>query len=102
MPPPTPIDLLKQTPLYEISLKDLAEILIKHFGVHEGIYDVGFKLNIAVGQVGTESGNPAPGAVMSIAGIGLSRSATSGLTTVDASVVNPTIAKTPPKKRTKA
>lgn len=73
----------------EISLRDLAEILVKHFDFHEGLYDVGVKFNIAVGQVGTTPTSVAPGAVISIGGIGISRVPQSGPGTVDAAEVNP-------------
>lgn len=73
----------------EVSLRDLAEILVKHFDFHEGLYDVGVEFNIAVGKVGTAPASVAPGAVISIGGVGISRVLKSGPGTVDAAEVNP-------------
>lgn len=73
----------------EISLKALAEILIKHFDYHEGLYDVGIQFNIAIGQVGATPTSVAPGAVISIGGVGISKAPQLGPSTVDAAQVNP-------------
>lgn len=73
----------------EVSLKDLAEILIKHFGFHEGIYDVGVQFNFVVGQVGVTPTTIAPGALISVVGVGISKVLQQGLGSVDASQVNP-------------
>lgn len=72
-----------------ISLIELAKILIKHYGFHEGFYEVGFQFNIAVGSVGPDPTLAAPGAVMTVGGIGLSRCPPSSPLAVDASIVNP-------------
>ena len=80
-----------------IPLKDLAAILIKHYGFHEGFYEVGVQFNIAVGSVGPDPTQIAPGAVMTIGGIGLSRCAATSPLGVDASDVNPALPATPKK-----
>jgi hypothetical protein len=72
-----------------IPLKDLATILIKHYGYHEGFYEVGVQFNIAIGAVGPVPTQVAPGAVLTVGGIGLSRCLESSPLGVDASVVNP-------------
>lgn len=72
-----------------IPLKELAEILIKHYGFHEGLYEVGVQFNIAVGAVGPDPTQVAPGAVVTVAGIGLSRCPESSPLGVDAALVNP-------------
>lgn len=72
-----------------IPLKDLAMILIKHYGYHEGFYEVGVQFNIAVGSVGPDPSLIAPGAVLTVGGIGLSRCPESSPLGVDASIVNP-------------
>lgn len=71
-----------------IPLRDLTTILIKHYGYHEGFYEVGVQFNIAIGVVGPDPANVAPGAVLTVGGIGLSRCPETSLLGVDASVVN--------------
>ena len=72
-----------------IPLKDLAEILIRHYGFHDGFYEIGIQFNIAVGSVGPDATSVAPGAVLAVAGVGLSRCPATSPMAVDASVVNP-------------
>lgn len=88
-----------------IPLRDLAEILIKHYGYHDGFYEVGVQFNISVGPIGSAGPDltqVAPGAVMTVGGIGLSRCTPSSPLGVDASVVNPAAiepAKKPVRKK---
>ena len=72
-----------------IPLKELATILIRHYGFHEGFYEVGIQFNIAVGSVGPDAAQIAPGAVLTVGGIGLSRCPESSPLGVNAAVVNP-------------
>lgn len=74
-----------------IPLKELATILIKHYGYHEGIYEVGIQFNVAVGSVGPDADHVAPGAVFTVAGVGLSRCPEDSLLGVDAAAVNPAV-----------
>jgi hypothetical protein len=74
-----------------IPLKELATILIKHYGYHEGTYEIGIQFNVAVGSVGPDPEHVAPGAVFTVAGIGLSRCADGNLLGVDAATVNPSL-----------
>lgn len=73
----------------EVSLKDLAKILVKHFDYHEGLYDIGIQFTIAAGQVGTPPNDVAPGLVITIAGVGISKVPQLGPASVDAAEVNP-------------
>lgn len=85
-----------------IPLKELAAILIRHYGYHEGFYEVGVQFNIAVGSVGPDQTLVAPGAVVTVGGIGLSQCPESSPLGVDASVVNPVTAvevKKPARKK---
>ncbi|MGZ5055194.1 MAG: hypothetical protein ACXWAT_09665 [Methylobacter sp.] len=72
-----------------LSLKELGEVLIKHYGIHEGIYDLVLEFQIGVGQVGPTPEVQFPGAMVSVSRIGLTQATTIGQTTVDASIVNP-------------
>lgn len=72
-----------------IPLKELAAILIRHYGFHEGFYEVGVQFNIAIGTVGPDPTQVAPGAVVTVGGIGLSKCPESSPLGVDAALVNP-------------
>lgn len=67
-------------------------MLVKHFGLHEGIYDLAVELRLAVGQVGTRE-DSLPGAIVGVSAIGLQKTEKAGPHTVDAAKVNPTIKK---------
>ncbi|WP_283441891.1 hypothetical protein [Noviherbaspirillum suwonense] len=72
-----------------LSLSQLAEVLIKHHSIHEGLYDVSFHFQIAVGAVGPQGEQVVPGAMIGINGIGLAKTENPGPHTVDAAVCNP-------------
>lgn len=87
-------------PIQEISLKELATILIKHFEFHEGIYELGVRFNVAIGNVGISADKAGPGAIFTIGGVGISKTNDVGPNTVDAAIVNPVIVKRAAVKRT--
>jgi len=76
-------------PEEEVDLKELAALLIKHFGHHEGLYDLAFQLQIATGAIGPNKDSLLPGAMFGIAGVGLKRVEKLGMNTLDAADVNP-------------
>lgn len=85
-----------------VDLHDLTKILIRHFDLHEGRYQLTLAFRIGVGAVGGEPGtnNPVPGAMIGVEGLGLGKvadDAAEGPNIVDAAVVNPA-----KKRRTKA
>jgi hypothetical protein len=86
-------------PLESLKLKELAEILVKHYGLSEGLFDLAFAIQIGVGSFGPSEDAILPGAVVGIGGVQLIKSKKMGPHTVDASVVNPT-GKKPSKKAT--
>lgn len=79
------------------SLRELAEILIRHQGIHSGNYELSINFQIAVGAVGPSESNVLPGAMIGVSGFGLVPAMLTGPNTVDAAIVNPL-----PKKRTTA
>lgn len=83
-----------------LSLNDLTKILIKHYDIHEGFYEVGIQFNIAVGSVGPKPSDVAPGAVLTVGGVALSRTNQDSPLCIDASTVNPLLP-TPFKKSVK-
>jgi hypothetical protein len=86
----------------ELSLVDVATLMVRHFKLHEGLYDPSFKVQVAVGHIGgipaaaagemaiaSGAGTAYPGAVMTIQGLALNKVSVRGPHTVDAAVVNP-------------
>ncbi|MEQ1600214.1 MAG: hypothetical protein ABL885_00435 [Methylophilaceae bacterium] len=71
------------------SLKELAALLVKHFNLHEGLYETSISLQVAVGAVGPTPDSVVPGAMLGITSVGLRKAEVVGLHTVDASVINP-------------
>lgn len=82
-----------------LSLKEVGEALVKHLGLHDGLYDVSIEFNLAVGQVGPSPETVLPGAIVGISRIGLSKAKSKSPNTIDANEVNPakSIKKVPPK-----
>lgn len=87
---PTPIE----SPL---SMRDLAILLVKHYGLHEGRYDLTVEFQIGVGGVGSDVTNLSPGATFAVKKVGLVPTQAFGGASVDAGEVNPTT-KGPKKK----
>jgi hypothetical protein len=73
---------------YTHSLTELAEILVKHHGLHEGFYEIAFELQVGIGSVGQDD-QRLPGAAFGVKTVGLSRIDRLAPMSVDASKVNP-------------
>lgn len=71
-----------------LPLKELAAILVRHNGLHEGLYNVSVEFQIAVGSVGPAD-TPLPGALFGVSRIGLAKVDQVGPHTIDAVQVNP-------------
>lgn len=82
----------------DFSLVELTEILVKNQGFHEGLYNLSFQFQLAVGAVGPSPELICPGAMMGISRIGLSKTeeGKANIHTVNAAEINPA-----PKKRAK-
>lgn len=72
-----------------VSTSELTSILIKHYGLHEGRYDLLIEYQIGVGPVGPDPTKLVPGVMFGIGRIGLLAAKGDGPTTVDAAMVNP-------------
>lgn len=83
-----PIDSTPQKPI-SFSLREMTELLIKQQKLYEGLYELAFEFQIAIGEVGTSPENVLPGAMFGISSIGLSKSDNENINTVDAAKVNP-------------
>ena len=85
-----------QNSIVDFSLVELTEILVKHQGLHEGLYNLSLEFQIAVGAVGPTPELISPGAMIGISRVGLSKTEKekTNIQTVDAANVNPA-----PKKK---
>lgn len=72
-----------------LSLRELAVVLVKHYGLTEGVFDLMVEFQIGVGAVGPDKENALPGAMMGVRKIGLLPSLTPGPNTVDAAIIHP-------------
>jgi hypothetical protein len=88
-------------PTKPLNLSEVIKILIKHFDLHEGLFDLSFEMQIGVGNFGPTKESTFPSAVVGIGGLKLIKSDKMGPHTVDASMVNPLIASSPKKKSIK-
>jgi hypothetical protein len=79
----------ENTPIEPLSLKELAEVLVKHHGFHEGLFDTAIEFQFALGQVGPTKESQMPGAMIGISRIGLARTDKPGPHSVDPANVNP-------------
>ena len=85
-----------------LDLKSLTEVLIRHFDIHEGTYQLNLGFRIGVGGFamdGDPESNPLPGAMVGVESVSLSRisEGMSAPNAVDAALVNP-----PSKPKAKA
>ena len=85
-------------PNISLEHRDLAEILVNHYDFHEGLYDLAFEFQIAVGAIGPSPESVLPGAMIGIKSIGLMKADKNGPQTVDAAKVNP-VKKTSKQKK---
>ncbi len=84
------------------SLVQLAEILVKNQGLHEGLYNLSIEFQIGVGAIGPSPESICPGAMIGISRIGLLKTEESkkNIHTVDAAKVNPEKKKRSQKTKT--
>jgi hypothetical protein len=83
-----------------LSMRDLAIVLVKHYGHHTGKFDLQVEFQIGMGAVGPDPKALTPGAVIGLSKIGLVQAVVDGPSTVDAANVNPAVKKTAKKKLT--
>lgn len=81
----------KQDVIVEFTLAEIAEILIKQQGIHEGFYNLSIQFQLAFGAVGPSPELTCPGAMIGVGGIGLSKieQKKANKDTVDAAKINP-------------
>lgn len=84
-PVPTRPDVVDQP----LSRRDLTELLIKQYGLHEGHYELLVEFMIGSGNMGPTPETSAPSAVVSFSKVGLIKMSEPSLLSLDATVVNP-------------
>lgn len=72
-----------------LTMKELSSLLVKHYGLREGTFDLMVEYQLGTGAVGPDEGHLLPGLMIGIAKVGLVPTTKPGPTSVDASVVNP-------------
>lgn len=91
-------DLASDSPAYSLSMTELTAVLIKHYGLTEGKYELGIEFQIGVGPVGPPNQQLLPGVVLGVKSVGLSPAVVDTTTTVNAA----TLEEVPSPKKTRA
>lgn len=87
---PKVFDKFKEAGFRECDHKELAVALVKHYGLHEGLWRVGFKFDLRAANINLGGGRgQVPAAFIPIVGINISRVEQMDDLTVDADAVNP-------------
>lgn len=81
-----------------LSMKELVAVLVKHYGLTEGKYDLGIEFQIGTGPVGPNTEEMMPGVILGVKSVGLAPAKGDTSTSVDASEVAPI----PGEKKTRA
>jgi hypothetical protein len=68
-------------------MKELTTLLVKHYGLTEGRYDILIEFQIGVGAVGPSKESKVPGAIVGVSRIGISAATEDGAGVVDAADV---------------
>ena len=72
-----------------LGLRDIAILLVKHYGFHEGLYDPVIQFAFGVTGMEIPDQGRVPTGLVGVSNIGLSRAPALGSNTVDAALVNP-------------
>lgn len=97
----TDVTMGPQSAVPSISIKTLAEVLVRHHGLHSGFYEALIEFQIGVGAFGPDADQRLPGAMIAVSRIGLAKVQEASKNTVDAAEVNPAEKKPGRKSRAK-
>lgn len=75
-------------PDHILSLKELATVLVKNFGLTDGLFDLSIEFQIGVGGVGSDPTTLIPGATIGVSKIGIQKTTVKSANTVDAGEIN--------------
>jgi hypothetical protein len=76
--------------IYNFTHRELAEILIKHLDIHEGLWGIYVEFGIGAMNIGQGLNDVLPAAIVPIVKLGLQRFGEPSNLTADAAKVNPT------------
>lgn len=88
---PSSIKKLKNKIIHPHELREINEILIKHHGLNEGLFELGIEFQFAIGPIGFEPNKSMPGGIFGVKSIGLVKTDKIGPNTVDAADINPVV-----------
>jgi len=71
-----------------LAWRELSELLVKHYGLHEGTYSLWVEFAIGTGPIGPNKEKLMPGVMVGVARVGLIPADSSEPATVDAGIVN--------------
>lgn len=74
---------------YTIPYKELAEVMVKHLDIHEGLWSVFFRFGISGFNLSLNDSPYVPSAIVPILQVGINRESEVTPLSVDAAVVNP-------------
>lgn len=80
-----------------LDIKEVTEVLVKHYGLHEGLYDLYLEYRLGFGNVGLSQDDLLPSAVVGIYKLGVTQVSAMGPMTVDVAKANPLKTHTPKK-----
>lgn len=84
-----PSAILNSPAPYSLPLRQITEMLVKHFDLHDGLFDLAVEIQIGLGSFGPNPTSALPGAFFGVKSLGLMPASNKGLAVVDASVINP-------------
>jgi hypothetical protein len=80
---------MPETEKLSLTHAELAEALVKHYDIHEGLWAIYVEFGLAGGNVGPDQSSINPAAIVPITKIGIQKVSESNNMTVDAVSVNP-------------
>ena len=85
-----------------LSIKEITALLVKHYGIHEGLYDLLLEYRMAFGAFGPTPEEVLPSTILGVSHLSITKAEKSGPLTVDAALVNPKVSTARVKKSTKS
>lgn len=86
---------------YSMPLKELAAVLVKHYGLHEGYYETEMSFQLAVGPSPVPGQEGMPALITAVSSVGIKKLDEKTDGSVDASEINPKQGESDAKRRTK-
>lgn len=91
------IDTNDAMKIYE--LRELAALMVKDQGLHDGLYELSIEIQVAVGVVGPDKDSVLPGALIGFKSAGLRKVEKSNRLSVNAAEVNPATTRTRSRRK---